>query len=100
MIRTMVESLISEKGGRKVLRQDLNQRDIPGLEAFVRRSFFYKHLLDFSRKQCFLCSDCVIFCYGWCLLGVLRECCDLSQLWFREFHLELTMGKRIQVCCA
>ena len=26
----------------------------------------------------------------------LSECCDLSQLWFREFYLELTMGKRIQ----
>ena len=30
-------------------------------------------------------------------LGTLRECCDLSQLWFREFYLELTMGERIQV---
>lgn len=33
----------------------------------------------------------------------LRECCDLSQLWYREFYLEMTMGKRIQVfidkCC-
>ena len=29
-------------------------------------------------------------------LGTLRECCDLSQLWFREFYLELTMGERIQ----
>jgi cytoplasmic FMR1 interacting protein len=76
MIRTMVESLISEKGGRKSLRQDLNQKDIPGFENFVRRSFFFKHLLEFGR--------------------MLRECCDLSQLWFREFHLELTMGKRIQ----
>lgn len=26
----------------------------------------------------------------------LRECCDLSQLWYREFYLEMTMGKRIQ----
>ena len=32
------------------------------------------------------------------LIGTLRECCDLSQLWFREFYLELTMGERIQVC--
>ena len=31
------------------------------------------------------------------LIGTLRECCDLSQLWFREFYLELTMGERIQV---
>uniref|UniRef100_A0A8C7PPJ7 Cytoplasmic FMR1 interacting protein 2 n=1 Tax=Oncorhynchus mykiss TaxID=8022 RepID=A0A8C7PPJ7_ONCMY len=26
----------------------------------------------------------------------LQHCCDLSQLWFREFFLELTMGRRIQ----
>ena len=32
-----------------------------------------------------------------CLIGTLREACDLSQLWFREFYLELTMGERIQV---
>jgi len=27
----------------------------------------------------------------------LQKCCDLSQLWYREFYLEMTMGKRIQV---
>ena len=30
------------------------------------------------------------------LLEALQQCCDLSQLWFREFFLELTMGRRIQ----
>ena len=30
------------------------------------------------------------------LIATLRECCDLSQMWFREFFLELTMGERIQ----
>jgi hypothetical protein len=25
-----------------------------------------------------------------------QDCCDLSQLWYREFYLEMTMGKRIQ----
>lgn len=29
-------------------------------------------------------------------LETLQQCCDLSQLWFREFFLELTMGRRIQ----
>lgn len=29
-------------------------------------------------------------------LEALQQCCDLSQLWFREFFLELTMGRRIQ----
>jgi len=27
----------------------------------------------------------------------LHDCCDLSQLWYREFYLEMTMGRRIQV---
>jgi hypothetical protein len=27
----------------------------------------------------------------------LQSCCDLSQLWYREFYLEMTMGRRIQV---
>ena len=26
----------------------------------------------------------------------LQDCCDLSQLWYREFYLEMTMGARIQ----
>ncbi len=26
----------------------------------------------------------------------LQDCCDLSQLWYREFYLEMTMGSRIQ----
>ena len=26
----------------------------------------------------------------------LQECCELSQLWYREFFLEMTMGKKIQ----
>ncbi|KPP78847.1 cytoplasmic FMR1-interacting protein 1-like [Scleropages formosus] len=45
-------------------------------QKFHRESFFYTHLLNFSET--------------------LQQCCDLSQLWFREFFLELTMGRRIQ----
>jgi cytoplasmic FMR1 interacting protein len=26
----------------------------------------------------------------------LQKCCDLSQMWYREFYLEMTMGKKIQ----
>lgn len=43
-----------------------------------------------------------VFCLWiltWCCLllqETLQQCCDLSQLWFREFFLELTMGRRIQ----
>uniref|UniRef100_A0A8C5M0J2 Cytoplasmic FMR1-interacting protein n=1 Tax=Leptobrachium leishanense TaxID=445787 RepID=A0A8C5M0J2_9ANUR len=77
MVRTMLESLIAEKSGsKKTLRSSLEGPTILDIEKFHRESFFYIHLLNFSET--------------------LQQCCDLSQLWFREFFLELTMGRRIQ----
>jgi cytoplasmic FMR1 interacting protein len=77
MVRTTLESLISEKAGKKSMRKELEKETVEAIEQFLKLSFFFSHLLHFSET--------------------LRECCDLSQLWFREFFLELTMGKRIQV---
>lgn len=79
MLRTMLESLISDKAGKgtKTLKKDLDGPTLTAIDAFLRSSFFYNYLLNFNE--------------------ILRECCDLSQLWYREFFLELTMGKRIQV---
>uniref|UniRef100_A0A4W3JA89 Cytoplasmic FMR1-interacting protein n=1 Tax=Callorhinchus milii TaxID=7868 RepID=A0A4W3JA89_CALMI len=77
MVRTMLESLIADKSGaKKTLRSSLEGPTILAIEEFHRHSFFYTHLLNFSET--------------------LQQCCDLSQLWFREFFLELTMGRRIQ----
>ncbi|XP_066016984.1 cytoplasmic FMR1-interacting protein 2 [Pocillopora verrucosa] len=76
MVRTMLESLISEKGGKKVMRKELEKESVEQIEEFLKKSFFFEQMLRFNE--------------------VLRECCDLSQLWFREFYLELTMGARIQ----
>ncbi len=50
MMRTMLESLISEKGGRKSLRVDLKESSIPEFESFHKKSFFFGHLLNFSGK--------------------------------------------------
>ncbi|XP_048589343.1 cytoplasmic FMR1-interacting protein 2-like [Nematostella vectensis] len=75
MVRTMLESIVSEKGAKK-MRKDLDKEHIDAIETFLKNSFFFSDLLRFGE--------------------VLRECCDLSQLWFREFYLELTMGARIQ----
>ena len=79
MLRTMLESLSSDKAGRgtKSFRKDLDGSTLTSIDAFLRSSFFYPYLLKFSQS--------------------LKECSDLSQLWYREFFLELTMGKRIQV---
>ncbi|XP_006821526.2 cytoplasmic FMR1-interacting protein 2-like [Saccoglossus kowalevskii] len=78
MMRTMLESLISDKGGsgKKTLRKELDSTASDSIDSFHKKSFFYQHLLNFS--------------------DALQQSCDLSQLWYREFYLELTMGKRIQ----
>uniref|UniRef100_A0A671SJP8 Cytoplasmic FMR1-interacting protein 1 homolog n=1 Tax=Sinocyclocheilus anshuiensis TaxID=1608454 RepID=A0A671SJP8_9TELE len=77
MVRTMLESLVADKSGsKKTLRSSLEGPTILDIEKFHRESFFYTHLLNLSET--------------------LQQCCDLSQLWFREFFLELTMGRRIQ----
>jgi cytoplasmic FMR1 interacting protein len=78
MMRTMLESLISDKTGaeKRPLKFDLKDSNIPEFEAFHRASFYYAKMLDLS--------------------STLHECSSLPQLWFREFFLELTMGERIQ----
>ena len=48
MMRTMLEALISEKGGKKSLRADLKEVSIPDFENFHKNSFFFGHLLNFS----------------------------------------------------
>lgn len=48
MMRTMLESLISEKGGRKSLRADLKDSSLPDFESFHKNSYFFGHLLNFS----------------------------------------------------
>ncbi|XP_022241956.1 cytoplasmic FMR1-interacting protein-like [Limulus polyphemus] len=77
MVRTMLESLIADKsGGKRTLRKDIDGPYLVAIDNFHKASFFWSYLLNFSQ--------------------VLQECCDLSQLWYREFYLEMTMGKRIQ----
>merc|ERR1712223_2364587 len=77
MVRTMLESLFAEKsGGKKSLRKEIDSKMLAEIEEFHKISFNWNYLLNFSKS--------------------LQECCDLSQLWYREFYLEMTMGKRIQ----
>ncbi|KAK4321422.1 hypothetical protein Pmani_007761 [Petrolisthes manimaculis] len=77
MVRTMLESLISDKsGGKKTLRKELDGQHLYQIDDFHKTSFFWTYLINFSET--------------------LQFCCDLSQLWYREFYLEMTMGRRIQ----
>uniref|UniRef100_A0A2K5IWK8 Cytoplasmic FMR1-interacting protein n=1 Tax=Colobus angolensis palliatus TaxID=336983 RepID=A0A2K5IWK8_COLAP len=75
LVRTMAESL----GSAELLRQLKSlgmERLLHAVNTFLRQSCTYLPLLTFGET--------------------LQQCCDLSQLWFREFFLELTMGRRIQ----
>ncbi|GAB6019487.1 Cytoplasmic FMR1-interacting protein 1 [Chamberlinius hualienensis] len=79
MVRTMLESLISDKsGGKRTLRKDIDGPCLVQIEQFHKTSFFWCYLLDLNET--------------------LQLSCDLSQLWYREFYLEMTMGRRIQKC--
>ncbi|EGT51479.1 hypothetical protein CAEBREN_29296 [Caenorhabditis brenneri] len=78
MARTQLESLISERlcGGKKILRKELDSKTIEKISVFLRKSAHWPALFKFSDS--------------------LTEAGELSQLWFREFYLEMTMGQRIQ----
>lgn len=79
MVRTQLEALISDKsGGRRTLRKDLDAATLHQIESFHRTSFYWSYLLN--------------------LPDSLQKCCDLSQLWYREFYLEMTMGKKVNKC--
>lgn len=79
MIRTMLESLIADKsGGKRTLRKDIDGQYLIQIDQFHKSSFNWNYLLGFS--------------------GSLQMCCDLSQLWYREFYLEMAIGRRIQKC--
>lgn len=110
MVRTMLESLIADKSGsKKTLRSSLDGPIVVAIEDFHKQSFFFTHLLNFSgelkpsantaeaslqsQRRAFIFSS-LRLCFR--AAEALQQCCDLSQLWFREFFLELTMGRRIQ----
>ena len=77
MVRTMLESLVCDRSkGKKTLRKDVEPKHLETIESFHEKSFFWAYLLNFGDS--------------------LARCCDLSQMWYREFYLEMTMGKKIQ----
>lgn len=52
MIRTQLESLISDKAlsGRRTLRKDIDGQYLIAIDSFHKQSFFWTYLLNFSRK--------------------------------------------------
>ena len=75
LIRTITYAFLSHKLSPNK-KGPYSDKDFKGgaqiktLEDFLERSFFYKHLMNFSR--------------------VILETTDLADLWYREFYLELS----------
>ncbi|KAL3312959.1 Cytoplasmic FMR1-interacting protein 2 [Cichlidogyrus casuarinus] len=76
LVRAMIELMLEQFSGKGSSRKDLDANTLQILDTFLKQSFYWPYLLDFS--------------------GTLVKCCDLSQLWYREFFLEITNGARIQ----
>jgi len=68
--------VMSEKLFKSPMKKSIKDADVEVIKDFHTNSYLYETMLNFPET--------------------LQECCDLSQLWYREFYLELTMGKRIQ----
>ncbi len=113
MLRSMLESLVDKSAGKKAPRKDLDSQHVQAIENFLKVSFYWTHLIDFTsvyRCQDFHQEDVVrenlvltlsckynVHVSVFVITGTLQSCCDLSQFWYREFYLEMTLGKRIQV---
>eukprot|EP00116_Pleurobrachia_bachei_P001661 sb/3461923/ len=70
MVRTMVESLISNKAAnKKTMRKEMETQHFQELDRFYSRSYYYKDLLNFGT--------------------ILSDCSDLPQFWYREFYLQI-----------
>lgn len=94
MVRTMLESLIADKsGGKRTLRKDIDGQYLMAIDQFHKSSFYWSYILKFSGKLLSNFDEHPIILFS----ESLQQCCDLSQLWYREFYLEMTMGRRIQV---
>ncbi|EDQ89698.1 uncharacterized protein MONBRDRAFT_32353 [Monosiga brevicollis MX1] len=75
MFRTMLESLCADDK-KKSVKSELDPKYYPGMQDMYERSFYFEYLLNFN--------------------ATLQRSADLSQLWYREFYLELTQGARVQ----
>lgn len=76
MLRAMVEELACDKDSKKPMSADVNGDSIGPMVEFYQRSYFFAELLNFNAS--------------------LQKASDLSQLWYREYFLELTQQSEMQ----
>ncbi|CAH8557333.1 unnamed protein product [Heterobilharzia americana] len=77
LVRTMLELMVEQvSSSKQMMRKELDSSTLSAIDTFLKHSFYWPYLLNFSET--------------------LIKCCDLSQLWYREFFLEMTNGACIQ----
>ncbi|XP_018652532.1 P53 inducible protein-related [Schistosoma mansoni] len=77
LVRTMLELMVEQvSSSKQMIRKELDTATLSAIDTFLKHSFYWPYLLNFSET--------------------LIKCCDLSQLWYREFFLEMTNGACIQ----
>lgn len=70
MVRTMIESLLTDKSGygKRTLRKDIDYNHLSMIEQFHKQSFFWDYLLNFDgKKECKVIFS-IYFCYLFCNL--------------------------------
>ena len=65
MVRTMLESLVSDRGGKRPPKKDLDQQHLTEIDNFHKMSFFWSYLLNFSGKIYLLFYIKKYFVYFW-----------------------------------
>ncbi|KFO19736.1 Cytoplasmic FMR1-interacting protein 1 [Fukomys damarensis] len=100
LVRTMAESLSSAELLRQLKSLGM-ERLLHVVNAFLRQSYTYPPLLTFGGGDglTFVVAGCPkLPCCPLTVLNLCRKARGASAglLWFREFFLELTMGRRIQ----
>lgn len=93
MFRTMLESLCADDK-KKSVKFELDSKYYPAMLDFYEQSFFFDYLLNLNGTFALLllCGFSLF-----CLTATLQRSADLSQFWYREFYLELSMGEQVQV---
>ncbi|KAK4470067.1 hypothetical protein MN116_006532, partial [Schistosoma mekongi] len=77
LVRTMLELMVEQvTSSKQMMKKELDAATLASIDTFLKHSFYWPYLLDFSET--------------------LIKCCDLSQLWYREFFLEMTNGACLQ----
>lgn len=76
LLRTILEYVMWSNPTGVFAKKNIEKDESQAVEEFLTESLLWEQLLNFDKT--------------------LKNCCDLSQLWFRELFIELAKGERVQ----